>query len=287
MRTMYDSLNPAALPDLPGTLVASYIDGENAPAAGWQSRFTQATVVEIARNPGTNAGQVGDVESTDLTPATAVDWVHLRRSAGAVPVIYCNASTRAAVAAAFAAAGEPEPLYWIADWGAAQAVPEGAVAMQYANTAITHQDYDESVVIDGWPSATPVPAPAPSPAPAPVPTAAQTYVVVRGDTLSGISLRAYGTADNWPAIWHANPSIANPDLIIPGEVILIPDLAAPLPTFKRYTVVSGDSLWAIAAREYGSGGQWTVIYAANKAEIDAGGGPSDIYPGLELVIPAA
>ena len=133
----------------------------------------------------------------------------------------------------------------------------------------------------------PVPAPAPAPAPAPVPTAAQTYVVVRGDTLSGISLRAYGTADNWPAIWHANPSIANPDLIIPGEVILIPDLAAPLPTFKRYTVVSGDSLWAIAAREYGSGGQWTVIYAANKAEIDAGGGPSDIHPGLELVIPAA
>ena len=44
MRTMYDSLNPAALPDLSGTLVASYIDGENAPAAGWQSRDRKSVV---------------------------------------------------------------------------------------------------------------------------------------------------------------------------------------------------------------------------------------------------
>ncbi len=141
---------------------------------------------------------------------------------------------------------------------------------------------------DALTSAAPAPAPAPAPvaATSPTPVAGQTYQVVAGDTLSGISTRAYGTADNWPAIWHANPSIKNPDLIFPGEVISIPDLAAPLPTFKRYTVVSGDSLWAIAAREYGSGSKWPTIYDANRAEIDQGGGPSDIHPGLELVIPA-
>lgn len=55
------------------------------------------------------------------------------------------------------------------------------------------------------------------------------------------------------------------------------------PAPKVYTVVSGDSLWKIAQKEYGNGALWTQIYNANKAAV--GGNPNLIHTGLKLVIP--
>lgn len=51
-----------------------------------------------------------------------------------------------------------------------------------------------------------------------------------------------------------------------------------------YKVLSGDSLWKIAEDTYGDGARWKQIYEANKDKVSD---PRLIYPGQELVIPAA
>lgn len=52
---------------------------------------------------------------------------------------------------------------------------------------------------------------------------------------------------------------------------------------KIHTVVSGDCLWNLAKKYYGSGAQYTKIYNANKGVI--GSNPNLIKPGQKLVIP--
>ncbi len=49
-----------------------------------------------------------------------------------------------------------------------------------------------------------------------------TYVVKKGDTLWDIAFSFWGDNFLWPDLWHANPQIANPDLIFPGDVLNIP-----------------------------------------------------------------
>ena len=49
-------------------------------------------------------------------------------------------------------------------------------------------------------------------------TAGQGFYVVRpGDTLSGIARQVCGAAQDWVALWQANPFITDPDLIYPGS----------------------------------------------------------------------
>jgi nucleoid-associated protein YgaU len=51
----------------------------------------------------------------------------------------------------------------------------------------------------------------------------------------------------------------------------------------KYTVRKGDTLSAIAKREYGDANAWRRIYDANRDKLD---NPDVIHPGQELTLPA-
>lgn len=112
--------------------------------------------------------------------------------------------------------------------------------------------------------------------PTPEPSGDDTlYTVVSGDTLSGIASR-YGTTYQELAKYNG---IANPDLIFPGQVIRIPK-GEVKDEKTYYTVVSGDTLWAIAERFYGDGSKYPKI-----AEVNNIANPDLIYPDQVLYIP--
>lgn len=65
----------------------------------------------------------------------------------------------------------------------------------------------------------------------PKPTPGKQYTIVKENTLSQVASRAYGNANHWPVIYRANQSTlrsGDPNLIYPGEVIFIPELAGLL-----------------------------------------------------------
>jgi hypothetical protein len=55
-------------------------------------------------------------------------------------------------------------------------------------------------------------------------TPARTHVVQPGDTLSGIAQQELGDAGRWPEIFALNRGVINnPDVIVPGQVLLLPN----------------------------------------------------------------
>ncbi|HZP55022.1 hypothetical protein [Actinocrinis sp.] len=140
----------------PVKLVAGYDDGAYAWSPAHWALFPGLVHVHIAVFATTNSGTVLDCEPGNCTPAQSVDWVLMRRKAGADPTVYCNQLDPTvgwpAVRAAFRARGVAEPHYWVADYDGVTAIPAGAVAKQYEDAGA----FDLSSVADYWPGVDPL-----------------------------------------------------------------------------------------------------------------------------------
>lgn len=103
-----------------------------------------------------------------------------------------------------------------------------------------------------------------------------THVVTPGDWMLQIS-RCYGA--NFNALWKANPSVKNPNVIFPNEVVLVPNVGSngPIygpPCMVLYTVVSGDT-WRSIANKYNANIE--VLRAANEG--------ITLSPGVKVKVP--
>ena len=115
------------------------------------------------------------------------------------------------------------------------------------------------------------------------------YTVQQGDNLWNIAKHQLGDPSRWGEIYKANADVIgqNPDLIMPGTTIQMPDgsgtsIASAGGDASSYTVHPGDNLWSIAKHHLGSGHHWGQIYHANESVI--GGNPEMIHPGQHLAM---
>jgi nucleoid-associated protein YgaU len=149
---------------------------------------------------------------------------------------------------------------------------------------------------------TPVaPAPAVSIVPSTQPSGARLYTIKPGQTLSLIAASIYGNSRFYVAIKRANPNL-DANHLKPGQTITLPDISDVKPgpahettasavettsgasTGNTYTVQSGDTLYRIAKKLYGSPKQADAIYELNKSSIGADEGRLKL--GMVLQLPA-
>ncbi|MBE3555458.1 MAG: SafA/ExsA family spore coat assembly protein [Firmicutes bacterium] len=103
------------------------------------------------------------------------------------------------------------------------------------------------------------------------------YTVQPGDSMYAIALR-FGI--DLQALIAANPQVKDPDLIYPGQVLLIPFPQPSGCSGYLYRVRSGDTLYKIAKR---FGIPLRRLIAANPQIKD----PDKIYPGQKICVPVA
>jgi nucleoid-associated protein YgaU len=105
-----------------------------------------------------------------------------------------------------------------------------------------------------------------------------------GDSLWKLAQINLGDGHRWHELAAVNPSIVNPEHIVPGTSINIAAAAPVVPSVpgdSAVTVHKGDSLWKIAQKKLGFGGFWGCIAKANPVIHDA----NRIYTGQVLAVP--
>jgi nucleoid-associated protein YgaU len=152
------------------------------------------------------------------------------------------------------------------------------------------------------------------------PTLPKVYVVNKGDNLTVIAERFYGSQDgskrvNIARIFEANAELLkSPDEICEGQRLFIPSLAASVPgeskvsgvlassmlekiksigtglsaggsgakRSRQYVVREGDSLWRIAAEQFGNGNRYSEIAELNADILDD---EDSLIVGMRLRLP--
>ena len=73
------------------------------------------------------------------------------------------------------------------------------------------------------------------------------------------------------------------NLTLPPPPVAVQAVVAEPPASRMYTVVKGDTLWAISEAMYGNGSKYQAIFHANEPMLKH---PDKIYPGQVLRVPA-
>ena len=114
------------------------------------------------------------------------------------------------------------------------------------------------------------------------------YMIKRGDNLSFIAQKAFGSASKWNEIyeWNKDRIGSNPNLIYPFHQLQLQNVSSERMTDLTYTlneyeVQAGETLRSIAANKYGCSDAWIVIMRDNQ---DVLGGSRVVSPGTVLKI---
>lgn len=168
------------------------------------------------------------------------------------------------------------PMYPISDWSGAAMLQytSGGHLPGWGDRLDLNVFYGDHAAWDayagGGTGVTPQPQPTPAPEAQENAQNTGTYIVQSGDTLSGIADR-YGTTYQHLA---AINGIADPDLIYPGDIIVIDGVASG--SGQMYTTQSGDTLSGIAGR-FGTS-------VAHLAALNGIENPDLIYAGDVIII---
>ncbi len=108
------------------------------------------------------------------------------------------------------------------------------------------------------------------------------YTVKSGDTLWKIAQAQLGSGSRYREIMTLNGLTS--ETVYPGQVLRLPGSSSsspstPTPSYRQYTVKSGDSLWKIAQAQLGSGSRYREIVSLNNLKSET------VYPGQVLRLP--
>jgi nucleoid-associated protein YgaU len=124
-----------------------------------------------------------------------------------------------------------------------------------------------------------------------------TITVQRGATLRALARAYLNDAGKWRRFLEVNPELDSSDDLQAGmELSLPPEVTEPVANQPEpiedpgqgsagdssYTVQSGDTLYGIAEKTLGDGGQWERIFEANGDKLDDS---DDLEVGMALTIP--
>lgn len=144
---VYDAVTPAHLPlGAPGYL--AYIDGKYANYSEVRARVGEGPVVKTVAVRPSDPADILDVEKGDAQPSDVPAWVEWMQRLGRRPTVYCSESSWQPCKTALAAAGVPEPDWYIADTSHGPTIPQGAVGVQWQQNV--PPGYDISFVQPWW-----------------------------------------------------------------------------------------------------------------------------------------
>jgi nucleoid-associated protein YgaU len=288
--TVASAVQPTAVETVTATTVPSVLTPAAAIDPAVTAPSTQPAALTVTAAP--SAGVPAAVAPMTDTPASGT-----------------GATLAAPAASTLTAPAAPAPVAGNVDW---EGVLRGAKSIEDARVA------SSTVATSATPAVTPASGPQVSlgspPAGQPLvgssvtgatPAAftGGTYTIGRGDTLSTVAQKAYGSAALWPHIARANPEV-NPNRLKLGTVLRIPDVAtvkgatASLPAeptttsgsslvvdpAREYQIVSGDSLEKISRKLYGDASKVNAIYDLNRDVI--GADPARLRVRTVLKLPA-